>query len=89
VFRHRSPETGAWLDRLVPEATAIVAAKTSASRGGGHALPGDPAGAIGVPNLLGGDWNLRADIPTVPSGVTGRFCLLGQVHNRPVGGRVA
>src|SRR5438477_3915258 len=38
----------AWLDRLAPRATAILAAGTCATYGGVHAMAGNPTGAMGV-----------------------------------------
>lgn len=59
--------TSAWLDRLTPKATAVVAVGTCAAYGGGiHAMAGNPTGAMGVPDYLGWDWKKsKAGIPIV------------------------
>ena len=42
-----------WIDRLAPNAWAIVAAGTCATYGGIHAMQGNPTGAMGLPRLSG------------------------------------
>ena len=54
-----------WIDRLVPEAWAVVAVGTCASYGGIHAVEGNPTGAMGLPDYLGWDWRSKARIPIV------------------------
>jgi hydrogenase small subunit len=54
-----------WLDRLAPEATAILAAGTCATYGGIHAMAGNPTGAMGVPDYLGWDFKSKAGLPIV------------------------
>ena len=52
-----TPPTGqpmtapAWLDRLAPKATAVIAVGTCATYGGIHAMAGNPTGAMGVRRL--------------------------------------
>ena len=76
-----NPETGQpvttseWLDRLAPKALAIVAAGTCATYGGIHAMAGNPTGAMGVPDYLGGTGSPRPDsrssaCPGAPSSPT-------------------
>ena len=57
--------TSAWLDKLAPKATAIVAVGTCATYGGIHAMSGNPTGAMGVPDYLGWDWTSKAGLPIV------------------------
>jgi hydrogenase small subunit len=57
--------TSEWLDRLAPEALAILAVGTCATYGGMHAMAGNPTGAMGVPDYLGWDWKSKAGIPIV------------------------
>ncbi|WP_328477969.1 hydrogenase expression protein HypE [Actinoplanes sp. NBC_00393] len=65
------PQTGqpitatAWLDRLAPRATAVVAVGTCAAYGGVHAMAGNPTGASGVPDHLGWDWKSKDGLPIV------------------------
>ncbi len=65
------PETGQpirtcdWIDRLVPNAWAVVAAGTCSAYGGIHAMQGNPTGAMGVPDYLGWEWRSEAGIPIV------------------------
>ena len=54
-----------WIDRLAPQAWAVVAAGTCATYGGIHAMAGNPTGAMGLPDYLGWDWASRAGIPVV------------------------
>ncbi len=54
-----------WIDRLAPKAWAVVAMGTCSSYGGVHAMPGNPTGAMGLPDYLGRDWRSRAGIPVV------------------------
>ncbi len=65
------PETGQpitvneWIDRLVPQAWAVLAAGTCAAYGGIHAMAGNPTGAMGLADYLGWDWRSRAGLPIV------------------------
>jgi hydrogenase small subunit len=45
-----------WIDRLAPEAWAVVAAGTCAAYGGIHAMRGNPTDCMGPPDYLGWDW---------------------------------
>ena len=57
--------TSEWLDRLAPEATAVLAVGTCATYGGIHAMAGNPTGAMGVPDYLGWQWKSKAGLPIV------------------------
>lgn len=57
--------TTTWIDRLVPQAWAVMAAGTCATYGGIHAMAGNPTGCMGLPDYLGWSWKSRADIPIV------------------------
>jgi len=54
-----------WIDRLAPQAWAVVAAGTCAAYGGIHAMEGNPTGCMGLPDYLGWSWKSRAGIPIV------------------------
>jgi len=54
-----------WIDRLAPNAWAVVAAGTCATYGGIHAMLGNPTGAMGLPDYLGWRWKSSAGIPIV------------------------
>jgi hydrogenase small subunit len=54
-----------WIDRLAPNAWAVVAAGTCATYGGIHGMQGNPTGCMGLPDYLGWDWKSLADIPIV------------------------
>jgi hydrogenase small subunit len=54
-----------WIDRLAPRAWAVVAAGTCAAYGGIHAMEGNPTGAMGLSDYLGGGWKSAAGIPLV------------------------
>jgi len=54
-----------WIDKLAPQAWAVVAAGTCASYGGIHAMAGNPTGCMGLPDYLGWDWKSPAGIPLV------------------------
>ena len=64
-----NPETGQpmtvndWLDRLAPNALAVLAVGTCATYGGIHAMAGNPTGAMGVPDYLGWGWKSKAGLP--------------------------
>ena len=54
-----------WLDRLAPQATAVMAVGTCATYGGIHAMAGNATGAMGVPDYLGWEWRSKAGLPIV------------------------
>jgi hydrogenase small subunit len=54
-----------WIDRLAPEAWAVVATGTCAAYGGIHAMRGNPTDCMGLPDYLGWDWKSKAGIPIV------------------------
>ena len=54
-----------WIDRLAPNAWAIMAVGTCATYGGVHAMEGNPTGAMGLPDHLGWNWRSKDDIPIV------------------------
>jgi len=54
-----------WIDRLTPNAWAVVAAGTCAAYGGIHAVDGNPTGCMGLPDYLGKDWKSNAGVPIV------------------------
>jgi hydrogenase small subunit len=54
-----------WLDRLAPQAWAIVAAGTCATYGGIHAMAGNPTGCMGLADYLGWDFRSKAGLPIV------------------------
>ena len=54
-----------WIDRLVPQAWAVVAAGTCAAYGGIHAMQGNPTGCMGLPDYLGWEWKSKTGIPIV------------------------
>jgi hydrogenase small subunit len=55
----------AWIDRLAPDALAVVAAGTCAAYGGIHAMAGNPTGSMGLMDYLGRDFRSAAGIPIV------------------------
>jgi hydrogenase small subunit len=65
------PETGepittnTWIDRLAPNALAVVCAGTCATYGGIHAMQGNPTGCMGLADYLGWDWKSKAGLPIV------------------------
>jgi len=54
-----------WIDRLAPEAWAVVAAGSCAAYGGIHAMQGNPTDCMGLPDYLGWKWKSKAGIPIV------------------------
>ena len=54
-----------WVDRLAPNAWAVMAVGTCASYGGIHAMAGNPTGCMGLPDYLGWQWTSRANLPIV------------------------
>jgi hydrogenase small subunit len=57
--------TCTWLDRLTPNAWAVVTAGTCAAYGGIHAMAGNPTGAMGLADYLGQGWTSMAHVPIV------------------------
>jgi hydrogenase small subunit len=54
-----------WIDRLAPQAWAVVASGTCSAYGGIHAMQGNPTGCMGLPDYLGWEWRSRAGVPIV------------------------
>ncbi len=54
-----------WIDRLAPQAWAIVAVGTCATYGGIHAMEGNPTDCMGLPDYLGWSWKSADGIPIV------------------------
>jgi hydrogenase small subunit len=54
-----------WIDRLAPQAWAVVAAGTCATYGGIHAMAGNPTGAMGLADYLGWQWRSKGGVPIV------------------------
>src|ERR1051326_2805159 len=52
-----------WIDRLAPNAWAILTAGTCSAFGGVHAMEGNPTGCIGLTDYLGWEWRSKAGIP--------------------------
>jgi hydrogenase small subunit len=67
-----------WIDRLAPQAWAVMAVGTCATYGGIHAMAGNPTGCMGLPDYLGWDWKSKGGIrivcvpgcPTQPDNLT-------------------
>jgi hydrogenase small subunit len=65
------PDTGqpistcTWIDRLAPEAAAVMALGTCAAYGGIPAMRGNPTGAMGLRDYLGAGWKSRRGVPIV------------------------
>jgi hydrogenase small subunit len=65
------PETGQpittcdWIDRIAPNAWAVMAVGTCATYGGIHAMEGNPTGCMGLADYLGWEWRSKADVPIV------------------------
>jgi hydrogenase small subunit len=57
--------TTEWIDRLAPNAWAVIGAGTCATYGGIHAMAGNPTGCMGLPDYLGWEWRSKADVPIV------------------------
>ncbi len=57
--------TNEWIDRLAPKALAVIACGTCATYGGIHAMAGDPTGAMGLADYLGGNWKSKAGLPII------------------------
>jgi hydrogenase small subunit len=54
-----------WIDRLAPQAAAVLALGTCAAYGGIPAMRNNPTGAMGLRDYLGSDWRSRRDLPVV------------------------
>ncbi len=55
-----------WIDRLAPNAWAVVAAGTCAAYGGIHAMLGNPTGCMGLADYLGWNWKSpQGDVPLI------------------------
>ncbi len=54
-----------WIDRIAPNAWAVMAAGTCATYGGIHAMEGNPTGCMGLPDYLGWEWKSKTGIPIV------------------------
>jgi hydrogenase small subunit len=54
-----------WIDRLAPQAWAVVAAGTCATYGGIHAMAGNPTGCMGLADYLGWTWKTPAGVPLI------------------------
>lgn len=54
-----------WIDRIAPNAWAVMAVGTCATYGGIHAMEGNPTGCMGLADYLGWEWRSKADVPIV------------------------
>jgi hydrogenase small subunit len=54
-----------WIDRLAPQADAVVAIGTCAAYGGIPGMRNNPTGAMGLCDYLGWAWRSRREIPVV------------------------
>jgi hydrogenase small subunit len=57
--------TAAWIDRLAPQAEAVIAIGSCAAWGGIPAAAGSPTGAMGLESFLGEDFRSRAGLPVI------------------------
>jgi hydrogenase small subunit len=57
--------TCTWIDRLAPQAAAVLALGTCASYGGIPAMRNNPTGAMGLRDYLGWGWTSRLGLPIV------------------------
>ncbi|QQS47386.1 MAG: hydrogenase expression protein HypE [Acidobacteriota bacterium] len=57
--------TGQWIDRLAPEAEAVIAIGSCATWGGIPASDGNPIGARGLEDYLGRDFQSRGGLPVI------------------------
>jgi hydrogenase small subunit len=55
----------AWIDRLAPQAEAVIAIGSCATWGGIPAAAGSPTGAMGLERYLGADFRSRAALPVI------------------------
>lgn len=61
----RPMTTAAWVDRLAPQAEAVVAIGSCATWGGIPAAAGSPTGAMGLEDYIGRDFLSRAGLPVI------------------------
>ncbi|MGH3663317.1 MAG: hydrogenase expression protein HypE [Micromonosporaceae bacterium] len=54
-----------WIDRLAPQAWAVLAIGTCAAYGGIHAMAGNPTGCMGLVDYLGEDFRSAGGLPVV------------------------
>jgi hydrogenase small subunit len=54
-----------WIDRLAPQAEAVLALGTCAAYGGIPAMRNNPTGAMGLRDYLGDGWRSRRNLPLV------------------------
>lgn len=54
-----------WIDRLAPQAWAVIAVGTCAAYGGIHAIEGNPTGCMGLADYLGWNWKSKGGLPIV------------------------
>ncbi|MEU7741087.1 hydrogenase expression protein HypE [Nonomuraea sp. NPDC049158] len=54
-----------WIDRLAPQAWAVVAIGTCATYGGIHAMAGNPTGSMGLGDYLGHDFRSAGGLPII------------------------
>jgi hydrogenase small subunit len=54
-----------WIDRLAPQAWAVLAVGTCATYGGIHAMQGNPTHCMGLADYLGWDWTSKAGNPLI------------------------
>lgn len=57
--------TNEWIDRLSPQAAAVVCVGTCATNGGIPAMKNNPTGAMGMQDYLGKDWTSKLGVPIV------------------------
>jgi hydrogenase small subunit len=57
--------TAAWVDRLAPQAEAVIAIGSCATWGGIPAAAGSPTGAMGLEDYMGRDFRSRAELPVI------------------------
>jgi hydrogenase small subunit len=57
--------TAAWVDRLAPQAEAVIAIGSCATWGGIPAAAGSPTGAMGLEDYMGRDFRSRAMLPVI------------------------
>ena len=57
--------TNTWIDRLAPNAAAVLALGTCAAYGGIPAMRNNPTGAMGLRDYLGWNWKSRRGIPII------------------------
>jgi len=57
--------TNTWIDRLAPQAAAVLALGTCAAYGGIPAMRNNPTGAMGLRDYLGSGWRARGGMPII------------------------